>query len=184
MGVLSCFTEFTFFHTLTDEPVDESAFAVHHIKLPIESIPSLSNSSGIRTTSASSNIQLQHSNRSIGLRLIPRIRNNGLLIINAQLESSRTPIDKLNRPARLDLRDGLVGITGDDITAVQECTGHVMGSSGVTDDHLVMGLEALEGDILDAVGFVLSLGFGDDGCAGDKWVVDSGVGNEISLEFG
>jgi hypothetical protein len=126
---------------------------------------------------------VQHRNRSISLSLIPIIRHNSLLIINPQLETRRTPIDKLNGPTRLDARDGLVGVTGDDVAAVQEGTGHVVGGAGVTDDHLVVGFEALEGDVLDAVGFVLGFGFGDDGGAGDEGVVDSGVGDEIGLEF-
>ena len=58
-----------------------------------------------------------------------------------------------------------------------------MGGTGVTDDHLVVGFEALKGDVLDAVGFVLGFGFGDDGGARDEGVVDSGVGDEIGLEF-
>jgi hypothetical protein len=48
-AVLSCFAEFTFFHTLADEPVDEGALAVHHIEFAIKAIPCLSNSGSIGT---------------------------------------------------------------------------------------------------------------------------------------
>jgi len=54
----------------------------------------------------------------------------------------------------------------------------------ITNDHLVVGFEALKGDVLDAVGFVLGFGFGDDGGTGDEGVVDSWVRDEVSLKFG
>ena len=53
----------------------------------------------------------------------------------------------------------------------------------ITDNHLIVGFETLEGDVLDAVGFMLCFGFGDDGGAGDEWVVDSWVGDQVCLEF-
>ena len=105
------------------------------------------------------------------------------MVVDAQFEAGRTPIDELDCPAHLYLRDGLVCITGDDITTVQQSTSHVMRCSGITDDHLIMRLETLEGDILDAMGFMLGLCLGDDGCTGDERIVNSGVGDEVSLEF-
>ena len=47
MGVLSCFTEFTFFHTLTNIPVDESTLGVHKIEFVGERGPCLSNGGGV-----------------------------------------------------------------------------------------------------------------------------------------
>ena len=54
----------------------------------------------------------------------------------------------------------------------------------ITDNHLIVGLETLERNVLDAVRFVLRFGFGDDGGAGDEGVVDSWVGDQVCLEFG
>ena len=46
-----------------------------------------------------------------------------------------------------------------------------------------MWFETLEGDILDTMGFMLCFCFGDDWGAGDEGVVNSGVRDEVSLEF-
>jgi hypothetical protein len=112
------------------------------------------------------------------------LRHHSLLIINPQLEARRTPINKLNGPTRLNTRNRLVGVSRDDIATVQKRTGHVMCGTGVTNNHLIVGFKALEGDVLDAVGFMLGFGFGDDGGTGDQGVVDSWVRDEIGLEFG
>ena len=68
--LLSRFAEFAFFHSLTDEPVDESALAIHHVEFPVETVPRFCNGSGVG----------EHRNRSIRVCLIPRIRNNSLQI--------------------------------------------------------------------------------------------------------
>jgi len=106
------------------------------------------------------------------------------LIINAQLEPSGTPINELNGPTRFDGRNSLIRVTRDNITTVQKGTSHVMCGTGITNDHLIVGFEALEGDVLDAVGFVLGFGFGDDGGTGDEGVVDSWVRDKVRLKFG
>jgi hypothetical protein len=59
-----------------------------------------------------------------------------------------------------------------------------MSGTRITDDHLVVGFKTLEGDVLNTVAFMLRLGFGDDGGAGDERVVDTGVRNQVSLELG
>ena len=105
------------------------------------------------------------------------------MVVDSKFEASRTPIDELNGATRLDTRDGLVGVSGDNVTAVQERAGHVVSGTGVTDDHLVVGFEALEGDILNPVAFMLRLGFGNNWGAGDEGVVDSRVGYQVGLEF-
>lgn len=76
-----------------------------------------------------------------------------------------------------------MGLLGDDITTVQQAGGHVLAVSGITLDHLVVGLEAGHGHLLDGVGLVGSLGGGDDGSVGDEREVDSGVGDQVGLEL-
>ena len=58
-----------------------------------------------------------------------------------------------------------------------------MSCAGITHDHLIVGFKTLEGDVLNTVAFVLSFGLGDDGGTGDKGVVNSGIGDQVSLEF-
>jgi hypothetical protein len=47
--VLSGFAEFSFLHTLTDEPVDERALAVHHIEFSVKTVPCLCDGGGVGT---------------------------------------------------------------------------------------------------------------------------------------
>ena len=59
-----------------------------------------------------------------------------------------------------------------------------MRGTRIANNHLIVGLKTLEGDILNTVGFVLGFGFGDDWRTRNQGVVDSRVRNQISLEFG
>lgn len=78
-----------------------------------------------------------------------------LLVVNTKFESSRTPINELNGPPHFNAGDSLISIPRDNITTVQECTSHIMGGTRITDDHLVVGLETLERDVLDAMRLML-----------------------------
>ena len=44
----------------------------------------------------------------------------------ADLETSRAPVDKLNGPLVLDGRTGAVDVLGNDVAAVQQAAGHVL----------------------------------------------------------
>jgi hypothetical protein len=48
--VLSGFGEFAFFHSFADEPVDECAFAVHHVEFTIETVPGFGDGGCVGTT--------------------------------------------------------------------------------------------------------------------------------------
>lgn len=74
-------------------------------------------------------------------------------------------------------------ILRDDVATVQQAGGHVLAVAWVALDHLVVRLEAGHGDLLHGVGLVCSLGGGDDGGIGDKWEVDTWVGDKVGLEL-
>lgn len=76
-----------------------------------------------------------------------------------------------------------MSVLGDDITTVQQTGGHVLAVAGVTLDHLVVGLEAVAGDLSDGVGLVGGSVRGDDGGVGDQREVDTGVGHQVGLEL-
>lgn len=76
-----------------------------------------------------------------------------------------------------------MGFLGDHVTAVQQASGHVLAVTRITLDHLVVGLEAGHGDLVDRVGFVKRLGGGNDRSIGDQGEVDTGVGHQIGLEL-
>ena len=46
------------------------------------------------------------------------------LVADTKLETGRAPIDELDGPLCLDETDGGVRVLGDDITTVEESTGH------------------------------------------------------------
>ena len=105
------------------------------------------------------------------------------LVADTELEAGRAPVHKLDGPLGLEGRDGVVGVVGDDITAVQKAGGHVLAVAGVALDHLVVGLEARHGHLHDGVGLVGGLGGRDDGSIGDQREVDTGVGDKVGLEL-
>lgn len=76
-----------------------------------------------------------------------------------------------------------MGVLGHDIATVQQASSHVLAVPGVTLDHLVVGLEARHGHLLDRVGLVGSLGGRDDGRVGDQREVDTGVWHKVGLEL-
>jgi hypothetical protein len=98
------------------------------------------------------------------------------------LESGGAPIDELNRPLRLDRRDGRVDILGHDVSTVEESAGHVLALAGVALDHLVRGLEARVGELGNRVGFVRGLGRRDDGRVGREGEVNARERDQVLNE--
>ena len=79
------------------------------------------------------------------------------LVVDADLEAGRAPIDELDAALRLDDGDGSVDILGDDVAPVQHAARHVLSASWVTLHHLVRWLEAGIGDFSNAE--LLMVGF-------------------------
>ena len=88
------------------------------------------------------------------------------------LESSGTPINKLDTALGLDGGDSSVDILGDHVPPVEHAAGHVLPVAGITLHHLVGGLETSVGDLGDRELFVVSLLSGDDRGIGDQGEVD------------
>jgi hypothetical protein len=105
------------------------------------------------------------------------------LVADAELEASRAPVDELDGALGLEGGDGSVGVVGDDVAAVQQARGHVLAVAGVALDHLVVGLEARHGHLLDRVGLVGGLGSRDDGRVRNEREVDARVRDQVGLEL-
>jgi hypothetical protein len=105
------------------------------------------------------------------------------LVADTDLEASGAPVDELDGTLGLEGGNGGVGLLGDNITPVEQAGGHVLAIARITLDHLVVGLEARHGDLIDGVGLVGSLVGGDDGSVGNEREVDTGVGHQVGLEF-
>src|SRR5512143_2339804 len=134
--IFTGFGEFTFFHTFTAVPVDESTLGVHQIELVIETSPSLGNGGGVG----------QHADGTLYLGQITTGHNSGWLVVNTDLEASGTPVNELNGALGLDGGNGGIDILGHNITTVQHATGHVLAVTRIALNHLVGGFETGVGD--------------------------------------
>merc|ERR1712061_806776 len=124
--------ELTLFHTFSNIPMNKSTFGIHEVKLVIKTSPSLSNGSGIG----------QHADCTLNLGQITTRNNSWRLVVDTNLETSGTPIHKLDRALGLDGGNCCVDILGDNITSVQEATSHILSMARITLHHLVGRLEA------------------------------------------
>lgn len=105
------------------------------------------------------------------------------LVADTDLETSWAPVDELDSALGLEGGDSAVDVLGDDITTVEQAGGHVLAVAGVTLDHLVVGLEAGHGDLLNRVGLVGGLGGRDNRSVGNQREVNTGVGDQVGLEL-
>ena len=105
------------------------------------------------------------------------------LVADTKLEAGGAPVDELDGALGLESGNGSMGIVGHDITAVEQASGHVLSAAGVALDHLVVGLEARHGHLLDRVGLVGRLSCRDDGSIRHQGEVDAGIGDQVGLEL-
>merc|ERR1719499_504225 len=171
--VLSGLRELSLLHTLSNIPVNKSSLSVHQIKLVVKSGPGLSNCSGVR----------QHAHSSGNLGQVSSWDNGWWLIVDTNLETSWTPVNKLDAPLGLDGGNGSIDILGDHISSVQETTGHVLAMSWVTLHHLVGWLKASICHLSNCQLLMVSFLSRDDGSIGDQGEVDPGVGHQVGLEL-
>lgn len=145
--VLTGFGEFTFLHTFSDVPVDESPLGVHQIELVIETSPSFGDGGGVG----------QHAHGTLDLGEVTAWHHSWWLVVDTDLEAGGTPVHELDGTLGLDGGDGRVNVLGYDVSSVQHATGHVLSVTRIAFHHLVGGLEAGVGDFGNAELFVVSL---------------------------
>lgn len=105
------------------------------------------------------------------------------LVVDSQLETGRTPFDKVEAGLGLEGCNSSVTVAWHNVTTVQQCDSHIFSLSRVADNHLIMRLEALEGKIHDFVTLMRGFIARDDRRVTDKRVMNSRVGYKIGLEF-
>lgn len=135
--VLTGLAELAFLHTLADVPVDEGTLAVHEVELVVETGPRLGNGGGVG--------QHGHGPLDGGQAAIGGGgggNSDGLLVVDANLEAGRAPLDQVKGGLGLEGGDSSVAVAGNDVATVQKSDGHVLAVSRVADNHLVVGLEA------------------------------------------
>ena len=125
----------------------------------------------------------QHADGTLHLGQISSWDDSRGLVVDANLEASGTPVDKLDGTLGLDGGNGGIDILGDDISAVEHAAGHVLAVAGVALHHLVGWLEAGIGDLSHRQLLMVGLLSRDDWSIGDKREVDTWVGHQVGLEL-
>ncbi|VEL16735.1 unnamed protein product [Protopolystoma xenopodis] len=125
----------------------------------------------------------QHADRTLHLGQVSTWHYCRRLVIDADLEASWAPVDKLNTAFHLNHCDRGIYILGDDVSAIEEATCHVLSVTGITLDHLVCGLEAGVSDLLYCQLLVISLFGGNNRRICGQGEMDSRVWYQICLEL-
>ena len=78
----------------------------------------------------------QHAHGTLHLGQITTGDNGGWLVVDANLETSGAPVDKLDGTLGLDGGNGSVDVLGDNVSTVQHAAGHVLAVTGIALHHL------------------------------------------------
>merc|ERR1711988_1566714 len=135
--ILTGLGEFTFLHTLTDVPVHEGTLGVHEVELVVNAGQSLSHSGRVGNHGAGAH----------DLGEIATGHHSGWLVVDTALETSGTPVDKLDGALGLDGGHSSVHVLGDDVTTVHKADSHVLAVTGVTLGKHRGGFEHRVGDL-------------------------------------
>merc|ERR1719231_517945 len=172
--VLTGLGELTLLHALTDVPVHEGALGVHQVELVVQAGPRLGDGRGVG----------QHAHGALHLGEVATRHDGRRLVVDADLEAGRAPVDELDGPLGLDGGDRGVDVLGDDVTTVEHAARHVLAVARVALDHLVGRLEAHVGDLGDRELLVVRLLGRDDRSVGGEREVDPRVRHQVGLELG
>merc|ERR1719317_1691333 len=171
--ILTSFGELSLLHTLSNVPVNKSSLGIHEVKLVVQPSPGFSNSCGIG----------EHTDSTSNLGSVSSGHNCWWLVVDTNLESCRTPVNKLDAPLSLDGCDGSVHILRDHISSVEKTASHVLAMTGIALHHLVSRLKTSIGDLRHSNLLMVSLLSRDDGSIGHKREVDPRVRHQVSLEL-
>merc|ERR1712045_849509 len=93
--VLPSLSKLPLLHALPHVPVDEGSLGVHQVKLVIQPGPGLSNGGGVG----------EHADGAGHLGHVAPRHHGGRLVVDADLEASRTPVHELDSALVLDVGD-------------------------------------------------------------------------------
>merc|ERR1719228_2993499 len=152
----------------------ESSLGVHKIELVVKTSPGFCNSSSVG----------QHAYGAGNLGKISVGDDGWWLVVDTNLETSRTPIYELDGSLGLDGGNSSVHVLWHNVSTVQQATSHVLTVTGIAFDHLVGRFETSVGNFSNRELFVVSFLGRNNRCVGDQWEMDTGVGDQVSLELG
>merc|ERR1712027_28638 len=150
--------ELTLLHTLSNVPVDEGPLGVHEVELVVKPGPGLGDGRGVR----------EHAHGPADLSKVSTRNDGWWLVVDTDLESGGTPVNKLDASLGLDGGNGSVHVLGHNVSSVEEAAGHVLAVTRVALDHLVGWLKAVIGDLRDGELLMVGLLGRDDGGVGDQ----------------
>jgi hypothetical protein len=125
----------------------------------------------------------KHANSTVDLGQIAVRDHLRRLVANTDLKPSWAPINELDSALGFESSNRVVDLLGNDITTIQQAGSHVLSVAWVALHHLVVGLEAGHGDLLDGVGLMGSLGRGDNRGVCNEREVDTRVWDQVGLEL-
>jgi len=173
LKILTSLGELTFLHTLTHVPVDEGALGEHEIELLVHAVEDLGDGGGVGL----------HAHGAGESRHVAAGNNNGWTTVETGLETSGTPVNKLDGALVLDLVDGDADILGDDITTVHQAAGHVLALERIALHEGVGGIEGGSGDLLHRVLLVRGAGLAHERGVGGGEEVDARMRHQVDLEL-
>jgi len=173
LEILTGLREFTLLHTFTHVPVDESTLGEHHIELLIHTAEDLADGSSVSF----------HANSTRKSRHVTAGDNHSRTAVKTSLETSGTPINKLNGALVLDLVDRFADILRNDITTIHKAASHVFTLTRITLNESVNGIEGSSGDLLNRVLLVRSTRLAHERSIGGCKEVDTRVRNQVNLEL-
>jgi hypothetical protein len=153
--------------------VDEGTLGIHQIKLVVKTSPSFSDGGGVA----------QHADSTLDLGQVATWNNSWWLVVDSDLETSWTPIDKLDGPLGFDGGDGSVDILRDNITTVQHAASHVLSMTRITLHHLVSWLKAGVCDFSNRQLLMVGLLSRDYWSISNQREMDTWVWHQVGLEL-
>merc|ERR1719258_652388 len=166
--------ELTLFHALADVPVNERTLGVHEVELVVEAGQDLRDGGGVG----------DHADGAHDLGEVATRDDGRRLVVDANLEATRGPVDELDGPFGLDGRDGGVHVLRDNVTAVQEGAGHVLAVARVALGHHGRRLEDGVRELRNGELLVVGLLSGDNRRVRGHAEVDARVRDQVGLELG
>ena len=161
------------FHTLSNIPVHKGTLSVHKIELVVNARQGFSNGRGVGN----------HTDGTLDVSQVSTRHLHRRLVVDSALESSRTPVDELNRALGLDGGNSGVDILGDNISTVHETACHVLSVARITLGHHVARLKDRVGNLSNGEILVVSLFARDDGGVRSQHEMNTRVGDQVCLKL-
>jgi hypothetical protein len=151
--------------------VNKSTLGIHEVKLVVQPGPSLGYGGGVG----------EHADAPGDLGQVTSWHHGRWLVVDANLKSSWTPVNKLDGPLGLDGGNGSIDILGHHISPVEHAAGHVLAVSRVALHHLVGRLKASVGDFTHSELLMVGLLSADDRGIHSKGEVDPERGSLLGF---